>query len=40
VELSRQLIAAGGPRIVVYAGSSVANIKKNFVKRLELAGKY
>lgn len=40
VELSRQLIAAGGPRIVVYAGSTVPNIRKNFIKRLDLAGKY
>ena len=40
VKLSADLIKAGGPRIVVYEGSSVANIKKNFVKRLELAGKY
>jgi hypothetical protein len=40
VKLSADLIANGGPRIVVYEGSSVANIKKNFVKRLELAGKY
>jgi hypothetical protein len=40
VKLSADLIAAGGPRIVVYEGSSVANIKKNFVKRLGLAGMY
>jgi len=39
VKLSADLIANGGPRIVVYEGSSVANIKKNFVKRLELTGK-
>lgn len=29
-----------GSNIQVYAGSSVANIRKNFVKRLGLAGKY
>jgi hypothetical protein len=40
VELSRRMVESGGPRIVVYEGSSIANIKKNFVKRLGLAGKY
>jgi hypothetical protein len=40
VALSQALIANGGPRIVVYAGSSVPNIRKNFIRRLELAGKY
>jgi hypothetical protein len=40
VKLSADLIKAGGPRIVVYEGSSVANIRKNFIKRLDLAGKY
>jgi hypothetical protein len=29
-----------GSNIQVYAGSSVANIRKNFIKRLGLAGKY
>ena len=29
-----------GSNIQVYAGSSVANIRKNFIKRLDLAGKY
>lgn len=29
-----------GSNIQVYAGSSVANIRKNFVRRLNLAGKY
>jgi hypothetical protein len=41
--LARRINAAGGingSNIQVYAGSSVANIKKNFVKRLELAGKW
>jgi hypothetical protein len=37
--MAPKIFAAGGPRIGVYAGSSVANIKKNFVKRLGLAGK-
>jgi hypothetical protein len=40
--LAKQINAAGGINgtpIKVYAGSSVANIKKNFVKRLGLAGK-
>jgi hypothetical protein len=40
--LAKQINAAGGidgTPIKVYAGSSVANIKKNFVKRLGLAGK-
>jgi hypothetical protein len=40
IELSRRLIAAGGPTIAVYDGSSVQNIRKNFVKRLGLVGKY
>lgn len=40
IELSRKLIEAGGPTIVVYEGSSVQNIRKNFVKRLGLVGKY
>ena len=38
-KLSKDLIAAGGPTIKVYAGSSLVNIKRNFVKRLDLAGK-
>jgi hypothetical protein len=40
VALSQALIASGGPRIVIYAGSSLPNIRKNFIRRLELAGKY
>jgi hypothetical protein len=40
LKLSADLVKAGGPRIVVYEGSSVANIRKNFIKRLGLAGKY
>ena len=39
VELARQLAAAGGPRIIVYAGSTVPNIRKNFIRRLGLAGR-
>jgi hypothetical protein len=41
--LAKKINASGGidgTYIQVYAGSSVANIKKNFVKRLGLAGKY
>lgn len=41
--LARQINAAGGingSNIQVYSGSSVANIRKNFIKRLGLAGKY
>lgn len=41
--LAKRINASGGidgSFIQVYAGSSVANIKKNFVKRLNLAGKY
>jgi hypothetical protein len=41
--LAKAINAAGGingSNIQVYAGSSVANIKKNFVKRLGLAGKW
>ena len=40
--LARAINAAGGingSNIQVYASSSVANIRKNFVKRLGLAGK-
>jgi hypothetical protein len=40
--LAKAINKAGGINgsfIQVYAGSSVANIKKNFVKRLGLAGK-
>lgn len=39
VALAQKLKDAGIASIGVYAGSSVANIKKNFVKRLGLAGK-
>jgi hypothetical protein len=42
-ELAKKINKAGGINgsfIQVYSGSSVANIKKNFVKRLGLAGKY
>ena len=41
--LARAINRAGGingSNIQVYAGSSVANIKRNFVKRLGLAGRY
>jgi hypothetical protein len=41
--LAKAINKAGGINgsfIQVYAGSSVANIKKNFIKRLNLAGKY
>jgi hypothetical protein len=41
--LAKRINAAGGingSNIQVYAGSSVANIRKNFIKRLELGGKY
>jgi len=41
--LARQINAAGGINgsfIQVYAGSSVANIRRNFIKRLGLAGRY
>lgn len=42
-ELAKAINRTGGingSNIQVYAGSSVANIRKNFVKRLGLAGKY
>jgi len=38
--LAERIKAAGGPSIKVYEGSSVANIRRNFIKRLGLAGKY
>lgn len=38
--LAERIKAAGGPAIKVYEGSSVANIRRNFIKRLGLAGKY
>lgn len=38
--LAERIKAVGGPSIKVYEGSSVANIRRNFIKRLGLAGKY
>ena len=38
--LSNEIKANGGPHIGVYAGCSVVNIRKNFIKRLNLVGKY
>lgn len=38
--LSNAIKANGGPHIGVYAGASVANIKKNFIRKLNLNGLY
>jgi hypothetical protein len=41
--LAKRINASGGingSKIQVYAGSSLVNIRKNFIKRLGLAGKY